>query len=147
MQDGKLYIYYLSRASGQCPVFISSLFWHNFRLTEKWQVWRIPIFPSSVLRAKSLRSCLTLCNQMDPMSPTRLLCPWDSPGKNTGMSCHALLPLGDLPNPGIEPVSLISPALADGFFTTSTIWEAHSLSLDFPIFSHPIMSTSAFPIC
>ena len=56
-------------------------------------------------------------------------------------------PLGDLPNPGIEPVSLTSPALAGGFFTTSTIWEAHSLSLDFPIFSHPIMSTSAFPIC
>ena len=22
---------------------------------------------------------------------TRLLCPWDSPGKNTGVSCHALL--------------------------------------------------------
>ena len=26
--------------------------------------------------------------------------------------------LGDLPNPGIEPESLTSPALADGFFTT-----------------------------
>ena len=24
--------------------------------------------------------------------PTRLLCPWDSPGKNTGMGCHFLLP-------------------------------------------------------
>ena len=23
--------------------------------------------------------------------PTRLLCPWNSPGKNTGMSCHFLL--------------------------------------------------------
>ena len=22
--------------------------------------------------------------------PTRLLCPWDSPGKNSGMGCHAL---------------------------------------------------------
>ena len=31
---------------------------------------------------------------------------------------------GDLPDPGIEPVSLISPALAGGFFTTSTTWEA-----------------------
>ena len=28
-------------------------------------------------------------------------------------------PAGDLPNPGIEPSSLISPALADRFFTTS----------------------------
>ena len=24
---------------------------------------------------------------------------------------------GDLPNPGVEPASLVSPALADGFFT------------------------------
>ena len=23
--------------------------------------------------------------------PTRLLCPWDSPGKNTGVGCHLLL--------------------------------------------------------
>ena len=28
---------------------------------------------------------------------------------------------GDLPNPGIEPVTLGSPALAGGFFTTKTI--------------------------
>ena len=27
---------------------------------------------------------------------------------------------GDLPDPGIEPASLVSPALAGGFFTTST---------------------------
>jgi len=31
---------------------------------------------------------------------------------------------GDLPNPGIEPVSLKSPALAGGFFTSSATWEA-----------------------
>ena len=31
---------------------------------------------------------------------------------------------GDLPNPGIEPVSLTSPALAGGLFTTSATWEA-----------------------
>ena len=31
---------------------------------------------------------------------------------------------GDLPNPGIEPKSLTSPALAGGFFTTSATWEA-----------------------
>ena len=34
-------------------------------------------------------------------------------------------PPGDLPDPGIEPESLTSPALADGFFTTST-WKTHS---------------------
>ena len=30
----------------------------------------------------------------------------------------------DLPDPGIEPASLMSPALAGGYFTTSTTWEA-----------------------
>ena len=50
------------------------------------------------------------------LQPARLLCPWDSPGKNTGVSCHALLQ--GIPNPGIETASLASPALADGFFTT-----------------------------
>ena len=33
-------------------------------------------------------------------------------------------PSGDLPDPEIEPSSLISPALAGGFLTTSAIWEA-----------------------
>ena len=41
------------------------------------------------------------------LQPTRVLCPWDFSGKNTGVVCHALLQ-GDLPNPGIEPRS---PAL------------------------------------
>ena len=31
---------------------------------------------------------------------------------------------GDLPDPGIKPVSLMSPALAGGFFITSTTWGA-----------------------
>ena len=35
----------------------------------------------------------------------------------SGLPC---LPPGDLPDPGIEPVSLTSPALAGGFFTSST---------------------------
>ena len=32
-------------------------------------------------------------------------------------------PPGDLPDPGIEPASLTSPALAGRFFITSTTWE------------------------
>ena len=33
-------------------------------------------------------------------------------------------PPGNLPDPGIETVSLTSPALAGGCFATSTAWEA-----------------------
>ena len=40
----------------------------------------------------------------------------------SGLSC---LPPGDLPNSGIQPTSLTSPALAGGFFTTSATKEAH----------------------
>ena len=76
--------------------------------------------------AKSLQSCLTLC---DPMEPTRLLCPWDSPGKNTRVGCHFPSP-GDLPNPGMEPMSLMSPALAGKFFTSSATWEAPVILFD-----------------
>ena len=39
-----------------------------------------------------------------------------------GLPCP---PPGDLPDPGIEPESPKSPALAGGFLTTSTTWEAH----------------------
>ena len=38
-------------------------------------------------------------------------------------------PPGDLPDPGMEPMSLVSPALAGGIFTTSTTWKAPSLFL------------------
>ena len=39
----------------------------------------------------------------------------------SGLPCP---PPGELPDPGIKPESLMSPALAGGFFTTSTTWEA-----------------------
>ena len=42
----------------------------------------------------------------------------------SGLQCPSP---GDLPDPGIEPVSLMSPVLAGGFFTTSANWEAHIL--------------------
>ena len=53
--------------------------------------------------------------------PARPLCPWESPGKNTGVGCPRP---GDLPDPGIKPSSLILPALVGGFFTTVATWRA-----------------------
>ena len=51
---------------------------------------RIEHAAAAAAAAKSLQSCLTLC---DPQrqQPTRLPRPWDSPGKNTGVGCHFLL--------------------------------------------------------
>ena len=39
--------------------------------------------------AKSRQSCLTV--RPHRQQPTRLLYPWDSPGKNPGVGCHFLL--------------------------------------------------------
>ena len=41
------------------------------------------------------QSCSILCD-------SRLLCPWDSPGKDTGVGCHALLQ-GIFPTQGSNP--------------------------------------------
>ena len=55
--------------------------------------------------AQPLQLCPALCDPMD----CRLLCPCDSPGKNTGgLSCCSP---GDLPNPGIKPSAPTTPAL------------------------------------
>ena len=35
------------------------------------------------------------------LKPTRLLCPWDFPGRNTGVGCHAL-PQGIFPTQGLN---------------------------------------------
>ena len=65
----------------------------------------------------------------------RLFCSWDSPGKNTGAGCHALL-TGIFLTQGSNLCHLLmSPALAGGFFTTSTPWEAPCLiSNNLPFF-------------
>ena len=39
----------------------------------------------------------------------------------SGLPCP---PPGDLPDPGIEPASVMSPALTGKLFTTSATWEA-----------------------
>ena len=69
-----------------------------------------------------------LCNTMDcSQSAARLLCPWDSPGKNTVEGCHALLQ-GIFPIQGSNPC-LMSPALAGRFFTIRATWQNLNLGL------------------
>ena len=73
--------------------------------------------------------CLTLCDPMDCSPP--------------GSSAHGIsrqeywsgVPLptpGDLPDPGIEPTSLVFPALGGGFFTNSATWEGPMVFLSPP---------------
>ena len=58
-------------------------------LYEEWINSKVLLYsthPSPVASVVSNSLC-------DPYAllPTRLLCPWDSPGQNTGGGCHALL--------------------------------------------------------
>ena len=59
----------------------------------------------------------TLCDSLRPygLEPTRLLCPWDSPGKDTGVGGHALLQ-AIFQTQGLNLGPPVSPALqADSF--------------------------------
>ena len=72
---------------------------------------------------KSLQSCLTLCKSMDCSPSARLLCPRDSPGKNAGVGCRALLQ-GIFLTQELNPCLWHLPSLAGAFLTISATWEA-----------------------
>ena len=76
------------------------------------------------VRAKSLQSCLTV--QPHGLSPSRLLCLWDSPGKNSGTDHHTLLQEISLTQ--ASNLHLTSPALEAGLLPLAPSW---GRSLDF----------------
>ena len=83
------------------------------------------------------KSCLTLVTQWTVAHQTPLSRGFPRQEHWSGLTFPSL---GDLPNPGIEPWSLLSPALAGRFFTTTATREAH-----FPYFeitSSPLESCS-----
>ena len=63
------------------------------------EVW---LWPSLLFPCVLSHSVVSNSLQPHGLHPARLLCPWDSPGKNTGVSCHALLQ-GILPIQGSNP--------------------------------------------
>ena len=75
--------------------FIEAKDWEQREGTPKGGVW---------VKA----CCLWLVTQSYPalrphrLQPARLLCPWEPPGKNTRVGCHALLQ-GIFPTQGLNP--------------------------------------------
>ena len=63
------------------------------------------------------QSCLTLCNLMDCSPPAPLSIGLSRQEYWNGLPFP---PQGDLPDPGIEPVSPVFSALAHGFFTSES---------------------------
>ena len=72
------------------------------------------------IRAKVLPSCPTLCDPVDLACQAPPSMGFSRQEHWSGLPCP---PPGDLPDPGIEPMSPTSPAWAGRFFTTSATWE------------------------
>ena len=68
-----------------------------------------------------LQFCLSLCASMYHSLPGSSVHGFSRQGYWSGLPGP---PPGDLPYPGIKPMSLMSPALAGGFFTTKATLEA-----------------------
>ena len=90
---------------------------------------------------KLLQLCLTLCDPMDCSPPGFSVLEFSRQEYWSGLSFPSL---GDLSDPGIELMSLASPALACGFFTTSATWEAPYL-LDVLLIKYSKHSFTIFP--
>ena len=120
---------------------------------EKNMIWKDA---AAATAAKSLQSCLTLCDPIDGsppgspvpailqarilecvaisfsnawkwsvsvvsdsqrphgLQPTRLLCPWDFPGKSTGVGCHCLLQIWK---------DTCAPVFTAALFTIAKTWK------------------------
>ena len=80
-----------------------------------------------------VRACRRACSVASVVSGSET--PWTavhqtplSMGFSRQENCSALQfrSPGDLPDLGVDPASLMSPAFADSFFTTSAPWKAHA---------------------
>ena len=93
--------------------------------------------------------CSVTASSLQPngLEAASFLCPWDFPGKNTGVGCHWTgVPFPTprhLPDPRMEPTSLASPELAGRCFTSCTTWVApgHSIKKSKAGNSVPLLRT------
>ena len=78
--------------------------------------------------------------------PTRLLCPWDSPGKNTGVGCHCLLQCMRVKNE--SEVAQLCPTqlcLTPVWFSDSQNVNIHSCHLLFDYFQFALIHEPNIP--
>ena len=107
----------LSRIWFSCSCSIASIYsraWYAANAQNTVAEWKA-IHVEKKRRLAALRNAMCLScvlvasvvsNSFPPceLQPARLLCPWDSPGKNTGVGCHSLLQ-GIFPTQGLNPGS------------------------------------------
>ena len=74
----------------------------NGRWMEQWALWALAIKTWRIQAACVSHSVMPDSLRPHGLQPTRLLCPWDFPGKDTGVGCHFLLQ-GIFPTQGLNP--------------------------------------------
>ena len=100
-----------------------------------------------------------MSNSVQPQrwQPTRLLCFWDSPGKNTGVGCHFLLQCMRVKSK--SEVAQSCPTLQDpmdcsppgssihGIFQARVLeWDAIAFSYSCPVFPAPFIEEAVFAL-
>ena len=85
----------------------------------------VVIFQIKVVLSQCVCECAVMSDSLQPLGlqSSRLLCPWDFPGKSAGVGCHFLLQ-GIFPTQGSKPHRLL--------------WQADSLPLSH--LGSPVMS-------
>ena len=76
-----------------------TLEWVAISFSNAWK-WKV----------KWSRSVVSNPQRPHGLQPTRLLCPWDFPGKRTGVGCHCLL------RPDSEELPILDTSFWSGFF-------------------------------
>ena len=66
----------------------------GFSRQEHWSGLPLPSPTHESEKGKWSRSVVSDSSRPHGLQPTRLLHPWDFPGKRTGVGCHCLLPCG-----------------------------------------------------
>ena len=85
------------------------------------------------------QSCVTLSDWPHRQQPTRLLHPWDFPGKSTGVGCHCLLH---------NPLEIDFCTLGIIFYMVNQILECSILNSPIPLTSSIIFhKASVYKIC
>ena len=94
-----------------------------FKITIKYKLCSLcyTMYSCAYLCAKSLQLCRLFATLWTVAYQNPLSMGFSRQEYWSGFPCP---PLRDLPSPGIKPVFLMSSALTDTFFTTSTIWKA-----------------------
>ena len=99
-----------------------------FTTSATWEAIKVQLLLLLLSRFSRVRLCATPWTAAHQASPSL---GFSRQEYWSGPPCP---PPGDRPNPGIKPTSLMSPALAGRFFSTSTTWEAQYYTHGHPYF-------------